>query len=124
MGYRSEVKICMRKSDYKELKGRLEVTGDTDTLDLFNEDSFLDFSYTDLGDVVVFGWGWIKWYGEYKEVTFIENFLNEIEEQGHPYKFIRIGEETGDIEVLYSFGEDGEDDSCDRIDSVSYIEIN
>lgn len=122
-GYRSEVKVCMRKSDYEELKGRLEVTGDNDTLDLFKEDTFCDFNYQELGDVVVFGWNWIKWYGEYKEVAFIENFLNEIEEQGHPYQFVRIGEESGDIEILRSYGETGEDYSCDRINPVSYIEI-
>jgi hypothetical protein len=107
MGYRSQVKIALKKVDYEELEGRIELTGDSDIKSLFN------YANIETGeDVVVIEFDWVKWYPEYKDVQYIDNYLAELEENGKPYKIIRVGEDQGDVEIQYSLGEN-DDYSCD-----------
>ena len=43
---------------------------------------------------VVLMWDWMKWYEEFPEVSFIMDAMHKL----HHYSYIRIGEETGDVE--------------------------
>lgn len=111
MGYRSEVRICLLKENFEELKERcsnLEYSL-IDTMDFENKDN----------KTVVFGWDWIKWYNEFDEIAAIENYLFNLADDV-PYSFVRIGEDRDDIEEYghYCGGE------CDRIRPVSYIEVD
>lgn len=115
MGYRSEVKICLKKDAYEELRARL-----------FNKESFrymLDerfFSINEIDeDIIVCGWEDIKWYSTFEEIRIIEDYLAELESQNIEYRFIRVGEEYSDVE----FKELYEDGSCDRINIYQGIDI-
>ena len=53
----------------------------------------------------------IKWYeGTYAEVDNFMNGLDKLEEQDIPYSFIRIGEDTADIEHKKNWTEDMPDE--------------
>ena len=45
-------------------------------------------------DMIYFGWDYLKWYENYKDVSFIENFISNLEY----YAFARLGEDYGDVE--------------------------
>ena len=122
MGYRSEVKIAMKLSDYEEMINRLEYYTNKDSIKYFIEMCSVKNVISEGEKVVILYWDWIKWYPEYKEVEYIENYLTELAEQSKPYKFVRIGEESTDIEVKDSWGEDG-DNCCDIIRAEVYTEI-
>lgn len=124
--YMAQVKMCMKKIDCKELKRRIEAIEEINTPNLFRFFFRNFFDYLEPSDdIVVFGWNYIEWNKEHKEIAFIEDFLNEIKEQGHPYKFIRVGiKKTGDIEISQSYGKTGDDHSCDRLYVVSDIYLN
>lgn len=123
MGYYSEVKIAMRESDYIELLNRVNYYTNKDVLSIFVKDMCSTKTVTNNGQkVVILHWDWVKWYQEFKEVQYIEEYIAELNEQCKPYKFVRIGEDSSDIEVLDSWGED-EDDCCDIIRAEVYTEI-
>lgn len=52
----------------------------------------------------------IKWYEGYEEVDSFMNGLNELTEQDIPYSFIRIGEDTSDIEHKTNWTDDMPDE--------------
>lgn len=123
MGYYSEVKIAMRESDYIELLNRINYYTNKDMLSIFVKDICSTKTVINNGQkVVILYWDWVKWYPEFKEVQYIEEYLTELNDQCKPYKFVRIGEGSSDIEVLDSWGEDG-DDCCDIIRAEVYTEI-
>ena len=123
MGYCSEVKIAMRESDYIELLNRVDYYTNKDSLSIFVKDMCSAKTVVNNGQkVVILHWDWVKWYQEFKEVQYIEDYLAELSEQCKPYKFVRIGEESSDIEVSDSWGEEG-DDCCDIIRADVYVEI-
>ena len=120
MGYRSEVAIAMKKSDYEELEARVKMTNKEEVINLLEaRDKFID-----KGDVIIIGWDWVKWYAEYEDVLYIQDYLCELNEQGHPYSFVRVGESYDDIDEWQSFGEDGNDYSCDIIHFFRGIDID
>ena len=123
MGYYSEVKIAMRESDYIELLNRINYYTNKDILNIFVKDMCLAKTVVNNGQrIAILHWGWVKWYPEFKEVQYVEEYLAELNEQCKPYKFVRIGEDSSDIEVLDNWGED-EDDCCDIIRAEVYVEI-
>lgn len=113
MGYRSEVRICLLKKNFEELKKKCENL----KYNLMQDFDYIDDS--ECGPTVVFGWNWVKWYEEFDEVAAIENYLFHLDDD-IPYSFVRIGEDRDDIEEYrhYCSGE------CDRIRPVSYIEVD
>lgn len=111
MGYRSDVRIAIKAEDYEELLGRLPDLAEN--IRDFIKD--IDESVLIHNEVMVFGWNSVKWYPGYPDVDFIEDFITEIEDKGHPYKMIIIGEEPDDIETRYSLGENGDDYSCEEV---------
>ena len=81
MGYRSEVAIAMKKSDFEELESRIKMTNKEEVAHLLEaHDKFID-----RGDVIIIGWDWVKWYSEYEDVQYIQEYLCELNENGHPY---------------------------------------
>ena len=120
MGYRSEVAIAMKKSDFEELEGRIKLTNKENVLNLLEvRDHFVD-----RGDVVIIKWDWIKWYDEFEEVDYIDNYLCELREKGHPCSYVRVGESYDDIDEYIFFGEDDNDYSCDVIHFFRGIDID
>ena len=67
----------------------------------------------------------IKWYPDYSIVKFVENeMMPECLERGGAYAFVRIGENTGDIEESSEYHESFEDfDESEYVRVNSYIEI-
>ena len=80
MGYRSTVYIKVHKNDEDKLT------------DLFRKhDLSADKEYED-GDSVGYVINYAKWYSSYKDVTAINNFINE--ESEHPRALIAVGEDN------------------------------
>lgn len=117
MGYRSDVRIRLKKNDFEKLKVDFKEKVQEPNndkyygYDMFGKD--LDvckeiknvpcWKVTDDGedieeshDCVFFGWNSVKWYDGYEEVDFIMNFIQDCDH----YAFARIGESgEGDIET-------------------------
>lgn len=52
----------------------------------------------------------VKWYDSYEEVENFNDALDLLEEQDIPYSFIRLGEDTGDVEHKYNWTDDMPDE--------------
>ena len=123
MGYRSDVRICLKKEDYNELRAKAQEKGMTENNYLLDESAF-DI-HKENEDIVAFGWNDIKWYSGYSDIDFIVDFFEELRTNGHPYSFVRIGEGREDIEVENYYGEDDDEDySCDVFSIVTEIDMN
>lgn len=111
----SEVKIVMKNSDYQEMKARIDYYKNKEELKRFFKIAKEKFHIIDGVTLAVVHWDWVKWDAYHnKEAEFIYNYLRELNEQGKPYKMVRIGEEINDIEIIDSWGING-DDCCDII---------
>ena len=98
MGYRSDVAIAMTKKAAELLKTKLaEATPDQryllDNPDLYEVDSKTEEA--------LWRWHYVKWYEEFDEVAFIDNYLKELSIDD--YLFIRLGENYDDIELRGDF---------------------
>lgn len=113
MGYRNDVRICMKEENYYTLIERARKEGLAELNYLLDENSMETKHYED--GTVVFGWDWIKWEDDFEDVWFVMNFLDEMATEGYPYAFVRLGEDMGDTEEIFSDGDDGEDYSCHKI---------
>ena len=49
----------------------------------------------------------VKWYSSYPDVGAFMKLLEDVEELGYEYEFIRVGEDNGDIECLESNNHNG-----------------
>ena len=66
-------------------------------------------------------WNDIKWYeGSYDEVDAIMDGLNKILNEGYSYRYYRVGEEYGDIDVTELDGKKKE--NLDYLYVARYIE--
>lgn len=95
MGYRSDVRIAMYKTDFNNLMKELEIR--------FKDKHILADNYTTVirkgkksgADIVIIGLDDVKWYDfSYKDVGFITDFLAKV-----PSKIAILGEDISDIEV-------------------------
>ena len=93
MGYYSNVRAITTKKGYERF---LELIYDDDRWFI---DNYPGFSRTEYDDTVLFGWNDVKWYEEYSEVDAVMGALEIIASDGHPFEYLRIGEELDDIEV-------------------------
>ena len=114
MGCRSDVRIRLTKKDYERLASSFKNQSRNSPLD-FSDEMFgagLDvykvlnnvdlWKVTDDGedieesvDCIFFGWNYVKWYYNYKDVKFIMDFIKDCDH----YAFCRIGESIdGDVE--------------------------
>lgn len=115
MGCVSEVAITMKKDDYNILMKQAN--------DLVKE--LIEYGEVkDKGNVIILYWSEVKWYGYYDDVAFVMNFLDNLRENKKPFKFIRLGEGSTDVEEEFFFGDNEEDYfDCNRIHICKYIEI-
>lgn len=54
----------------------------------------------------------IKWYDSYPEIRNFNRAIEELDEQDVPYSFIRLGEDTTDIEHKCNWSADMPDEIC------------
>lgn len=120
MGYYSEVVIGMTKKAHEKfiafltaevLKGKFNA-GDESPFEVLN-----DAKKTEYDDAIVYKWNGIKWYLDFKSIAAIEKALDNLdsnndsdEDDGEDendnegnYIFVRVGEESGDIETRGHF---------------------
>lgn len=106
MGYYSDVALCLTKAGAAQLATAIEArVGRSPT----------DFACSAIKDLVggepackdaatgavAFCWSGMKWYADFEEVAFVENFMADLEYT--EYYFIRVGEDYDDIEVIGGF---------------------
>jgi len=110
MGYYSDVRIKLKKEDYDKLIEEFNRKFPDLNYNLFENRNFVKENRTEktyIGKdwsevpIVYFGWDSIKWYSncydkDYDDITFIENYVKSCEH----FAFTRIGEDSGDIEIL------------------------
>ena len=98
MGYRSEVGIALYTKDYKTMiKRAKELKKNKEPYELIkNADKY----NADNRKITILYFSDVKWYTDFKEVQWIENFIKKVQSV-----FIRIGEELDDNEeTVYNEG--------------------
>lgn len=100
MGYRSEVGIALYTKDYKTMLKRVkELKKNKESYELIKN---ADRYSADNGKITILYFSDVKWYADFKEVQWIENFIKKVQSV-----FIRIGEELDDNEeTVYNEGYD------------------
>ena len=99
MGYRSDVRIATTRDGYDLMCDRIDfISSGLNSLPLMGSNRRPGF-FKEEGGCVVFGWDGIDWcVGLFCDVTNVEEALGELDEQGIPYEFCRIGEGWDDVE--------------------------
>ena len=106
MGDYSDVALCLTKTGAAKLATAVEARV---------SDTYGDFASNDIKEMVgrepahkdmasgtvAFCWTGMKWYADFEEVAFVENFMADLEYED--YYFIRVGEDYNDIEVNGGF---------------------
>lgn len=103
MGYRSDIAIAMYAYDDEDVPV-LNVWFDQFRAGIKEHEFHDNFSYADCG--VLFYAEGFKWYDGYQDVKFVEGILEKFIElfqsedtiTKYNYEYIRIGEDTGDME--------------------------
>jgi hypothetical protein len=100
MGYRSDVKALIyplggedNLLNYDKLKTLMNTTF-KDVLDTWGD----YFDWNDHHRVLKFTADSIKWYDGYPDINRFTEFLAQVRDLEYEYEFIRIGEDTDDIE--------------------------
>ena len=114
MSYLSKVGIAIYRADFDAIKKSIALNDDTikalwESAEVSVLPSENDRCVNMLAEerclepdaYVVLMWDWIKWYEEFPEVSFIMDAMHKL----HHYSYIRIGEETGDVEQDSRLGE-------------------
>ncbi len=101
MGYRSDVQALVYPQggednllNYDKLKLLMNTTF-KDVFDAWGEDYF---SWDDNHRALKFDANSVKWYDSFPEVASFPKFLEDVEELGYEYEFMRIGEDDNDVE--------------------------
>jgi hypothetical protein len=118
MGYRSEVKSMVYGD--KELMDEF-IKDNTELLDALQDDFDGDIETIEkpARTFILLTLDYAKWYDSYSEVARWMNLLNLADEADLKFEFIRVGEESGDIEYRRS------QNGCDYIlNVVTTIEVN
>tara|TARA_Y100000310_G_C20435123_1_gene693359 strand:- start:100 stop:438 length:339 start_codon:yes stop_codon:yes gene_type:complete len=87
MGYRSQVAVAIGKKHVEDFQKIIT-----------NEWNYKPEKH-EFSTHTVYVWDWVKWYDGYDEVDAITEFIDELDEGTEDIEFLRIGEETGDIEL-------------------------
>lgn len=101
MGYRSEVLIKTTTEGWVIIKQH------NDKIDVVEDRPlrYADVNKTESGFYKI-EFHDIKWYDSYKEIQHFMEALAELEKQDIPYSFIRLGEDTEDIEHKVNWTDD------------------
>jgi hypothetical protein len=121
MGYRSDVQalIYPLSGDQNLLEyNKLKLLMNTTFKDVFEAWSDDYFSWDDKHRVLKFSANSIKWYDSYPDVAKFIKFLADVRDLEYEYEFMRIGEDTDDIES------DGTGDSSNYMYIQRTIEVN
>lgn len=104
MGYYSNVALCLTKNGMDQLKTVLAEAEKN------NPDNFAAIKIL-IGDepsrtdertgAVVFLWEGERWYNEFDEIAFVEEFMDNLPHED--FLFIRLGEDYDDIETRGSY---------------------
>ena len=104
MGYRSEVGLCLAGPAQAKLEaGLLSLANGEGTVKASEAEAIqqlfkaADHRKDEADGATAYHWPSLKWYPEYPEVGFVENFMATLEED--EYLFIRLGESDDDIET-------------------------
>lgn len=89
MGYYSEVSLTLKKADALELIRKAKEDESDAQLLIAAADTIDQDKY------VTFYWNFVKWYDTFSSVQFITHFYHGVDE----YRFKRVGEDYGDIEI-------------------------
>ncbi len=106
MGYRSDVGLCLTHTGKKALDARLaELDPDAEGTRYLHHLLNSPYAKREDWDSGAIAWHWesLKWYSEYKSVSFIDNLLESLDDAD--YFFIRVGEDDDDIEYRGGFQE-------------------
>lgn len=102
MGYRSNVALCLDKPALNVLENRLDL--DPVAKSAFQELTSCADHFTDAATSnEMWYWRDIKWYADYPEIAFLNQFLDELDYL--EYYFIRIGDDVDDTEIRGNYWE-------------------
>lgn len=101
MGYRSDVYLKTTTEGWVMIKKLNDSIKDEYEQPL----AYSEVSVSSEGNYKI-QWLDVKWYDSYKSVQHVNNMLEEFDDQDIPYSFIRIGEETTDVEHRRSYPDD------------------
>ena len=96
MGYYSEVVLVLSKEAKEELKEKLNVLPKEEKENIESMFSCADRHFIHESGAELIQWINVKWYNSYPEVRFIENFINNCEDED--FYLMRLGEDLADIE--------------------------
>lgn len=103
MGYRSEVSLTIKKTDFNKLTEEVKQSTNEMVKYMFNNaQKFVCDEY------ITLYWNWVKWYEDFGEIRFFEDFYQNLEN----YHFIRIGEDNCDVQEDYNGEYIGYADIC------------
>ena len=105
MGYYSKVRICSKKENLERLEKELK-----------EKDLFIPYDFEQLNDdgTKIIGWDSVKLYHEFDDVSFIEQFIYDLDD----YEFARVGESTEDTEYDSDFDCNERDNHLDIIADI------
>ena len=101
MGYRSEVRIATTEEGYGEFLKACDAKNAALGVErpLIGTGIEPDSCERERG-CVLFGWDEVKWYDLYADVQAVEQAIAEMDERDIPCRFVRVGEDWDDIEVM------------------------
>ena len=111
MPYLSDVALAVYESTYMELlKGAAKEERAKDVIEFLtvtpDDIRLYKCDMVEEKNVIVIHWAWIKWYEEFPSVRFVQGYMDRSDEEGEDgdaYAFIRVGEDSEDIEQRCSY---------------------
>lgn len=127
MGYRSQIRIIMKKDNYNELveKCRKKFENRQEYNLLSDKNNLDEYTERDNGNIVLFGWDYIKWYDGYEDVDCITEYLRQLQDKDIPFKLVEVGED-GAIDEMYSeciYDNEEYSQKFDVIRGITYIDV-
>ena len=92
MGYRSDVGLVLSPEGYKKFQ---ELENNKEIIEEFFDSAD---EHKEKNGAHYYQWESIKWYFTYEEIGALETFLDDLD--SYDYKFVRLGEDDGDIEIM------------------------
>ena len=105
MGYRSEVLLIVGPEVMPLFLTALAREPKARVL-CFQDRYQYEKDYEEVGSML-FNWSWLKWYDSFDDIQAIEQFMDQCDTEDlyEHYRFIRIGEDSGDTEERGGFAE-------------------
>lgn len=100
MGYRSDIGLALTQSAVQRMHQKLNsLDKNSEAFSVITDFIIYADKHHEDADTgaEVYLWNYVKWYDDFKEVSFLEELMQELNEQD--YLFIRTGEDYDDTEV-------------------------